>query len=192
MSVELVSDNTLISVETLVGHSVSYILSNGIRRKFMPNVSYKIKAEELRMLFAEPGGEALLRNYLRVNNPKLQREFGVSEDQIEYNWTVQDVDDILLNKPEEYLLDALDFAPKGIIDLIQQRALELELPDMNKCRAISEKTGVNIIKGIENRHKYDAANTSDNVAEKTTRRVKKETATTKTTTKRRVTKTSEE
>ena len=77
-----------------------------------------------------------------------------------------------LNKPEEYLLDALDFAPEGIIDLIEKRAIELELPNMNKRKAIMNKTGVNITKSIENHHAYDSVNASDNVAQKRSRRVK--------------------
>lgn len=174
MSVELVSDDTLVTIENMVGHDVSYIISSlGVRRKLMPGVPFQVKAQELRALYAEPGGETLLRDYLRVKEPKLQREFGISEDQIEYNWTVKDVDDVLLEKPEEYLLDALDFAPQGIIDLIQSRAIELELPNMNKRKAIMKKTGVNITKSIENRHAYDdSTNTSNNVAQKRSRRVK--------------------
>lgn len=173
MSVELVSDDTLVTVENMVGHDVSYIITSlGIRRKLMPGVPFQVKAQELRALFAEPGGEVLLRNYLRVGNKNLQREFGVPADQVEYNWTVKDVDDVLLNKPEEYLLDALDFAPEGIIDLIEKRAIELELPNMNKRKAIMNKTGVNITKSIENHHAYDSVNASDNVAQKRSRRVK--------------------
>lgn len=186
MSVELVSDDTLVTIENMVGHDVSYIISSlGVRRKLMPGVSLQVKAQELRALYAEPGGEVLLRNYLHVKEPKLQREFGISEDQIEYNWTIKDIDSVLLEKPEEYLLDALDFAPQGIIDLIQSRAIELELPNMNKRKAIMKKTGVNITKSIENRHAYDSTNTSNNVVEKRSRRVKN---TTEETPKRRVAK----
>ncbi len=69
MSVELVSDDTLVTVENMVGHDVSYIITSlGIRRKLMPGVPFQVKAQELRALFAEPGGEVLLRNYLRVSN----------------------------------------------------------------------------------------------------------------------------
>lgn len=184
MSVELVSDDTLVTIENMVGHDVSYTISSlGIRRKIMPKVPFEVKAKELRALFGEPGGEVLIRNYIRVKNINLQREFGISEDQIEYNWTVEDVDDVLLNKPQEYLLDALDFAPEGIVDLIQQRAIELELPNMDKRKAIMSKTGVNITKSIENRHAYDTENASNNVAQKRSRRVK---STAEDTPKRRV------
>lgn len=172
MSIELVSDDTLVTIENMVGHDVSYIVSSlGVRRKLMPGVPFQVTAKELRALYGEPGGEVMIRSFIRVKNEQLQREFGIPADQVEYNWTVKDVDDVLLNKEEDYLLDALDFAPEGIVDLILQRAIELELPNMNKRKAIMNKTGVNITKSIENRHVYDSENTSGNVAQKRSRRV---------------------
>lgn len=159
MSVELISDDSLITIENMVGHDISYtITSLGVHRKIMPGISIRVKAQELRALYAEPGGEVMLRNYLRVCDKQMQQEFGIPESQIEYNWTTADIDDVLLNKPEEYLLDALDFAPDGIIEQIKQRAIELELPDNNKRKDIMNRTGVNITKNIENTHVYDNAN----------------------------------
>ena len=42
MSVELVSDDTLVTIENMVGHDVSYIITSlGVRRKLMPGVPFQ-------------------------------------------------------------------------------------------------------------------------------------------------------
>ena len=46
------------------------------------------------------------------------------------------------------LLDALDFGPEGIIQQLQTKAVELEIPVM-------KKTGFDISSMIKNKHAYD-------------------------------------
>jgi hypothetical protein len=50
----------------------------------------------------------------------------------------------LLEGTLDELLDALDFGPTGIKELIVSRAVALDLPDVHKREAIQEKTGANI------------------------------------------------
>lgn len=141
----MLTDNTRIKVRNLVPHRVVYRLDEINRRvSFSPNEEKMIEVKELRLLNYAPGGNALLKNYLNVEDKELRREFGIDEDVIEYDWTQADVDDALLNKPIEVLEDALDFAPSGVIDLIKARAVALRIPDMNKRDLIYKATGADI------------------------------------------------
>jgi hypothetical protein len=45
-------------------------------------------------------------------------------------------------------LDALDFAPVGVIDLIKKFSVQLPLNDMNKRKALYEKTGFDVTKAL--------------------------------------------
>ena len=85
-------------------------------------------------------------------NKNLAREFGVSDETVEYNWTEQDVINALTTEPIDVLLDALDFGPEGIVQQLQTKAVELEIPDMDKREAIMKKTGFDISKMIKNKH----------------------------------------
>jgi hypothetical protein len=46
-------------------------------------------------------------------------------------------------------LDALDFAPEGVIALIKDEAVKTNLNDMSKREAILDKTGFDVTKAIE-------------------------------------------
>lgn len=146
-----VNDNTMVEVRNLVDHKVVYkIPEDNIRREFTGFEVKKIAAGELRKLNYQYGGRVLLRQYLNVRNSTLAKEFGIDCDElIEYNWTKEDVDKALLSDPIEVLMDALDFAPQGIIDLIKDRAIELRITDLAKRKAIMDATGCNITNTIE-------------------------------------------
>lgn len=168
--VTLIKDNTLVSVTNMMDHSVAYKLDNGVRRHFAPHATIKVKAEELRNLSYQPGGVDLLTNFLQVKNKNLAREFGVSDETVEYNWTEQDVINALTTEPIDVLLDALDFGPEGIIQQLQTKAVELEIPDMDKREAIMKKTGFDISSMIKNKHAYDNEDESKEEKKPITRR----------------------
>lgn len=160
--VNLVKDEDKIRVENLSDTQIGYVLSNGKTVRFQPHMSMPVTAGELRQLSYQRGGLYLLQNYLRICNKDLAEEFGVSEDSYdhEYAWSQKDIDDCLLNKDINVLLDALDFAPQGIVDTLRQRAVELEIPDTRKLKAIGDKVGVDLQAVIKNKHVYD--DVSDN------------------------------
>lgn len=179
-----VADDETVVITNLLDHTTGYIVetSNGTVRRFLPAfASFKVKAEELRQLNYTLGGREILRNYIRVENKSLAAEFGVDVDETpEYNWTEKDVIDCLNSSDIDVLLDALDFAPEGIKQLIADKAVELEVPDVNKRKAISESLGVDIDGMIKNKHAYDE---QEEEKPKTTRR--RTTKSTSTTTKTR-------
>lgn len=163
--VELISDDTLVPIRSIVNCQTGYILpSSGRSRRLMPDVTMRVTAGELRELFFSPGGSILLQNYINVGNKSLAAEFGVPYDAIEYDWTEADVKKCLLKDDIDVLLDALDFAPQGIIETLKDAAIKLEINDRAKIKAISDKTGVDIDAAIKNNHAYDNGDT--NVADK--------------------------
>lgn len=160
--VELVADDTIVPIRNIVNCETGYILtSSGHSRRLMPGVVMRVTAGELRELYYQPGGSILLQNYIHVGNSDLCKEFGVPEDMIEYNWTAEDIKKALTEDPIEVLLDALDFAPQGVIEAIKDDAVSLEINDKAKIDAISKKTGIDIDAAIKNKHAYDENGDTD-------------------------------
>ena len=58
------------------------------------------------------------------------------------------INDLLLNGSLDAFLDALDFAPIGVIDLIKTLSVQLPLTDLNKRRALKEKTGFDVDRAL--------------------------------------------
>lgn len=149
-----VKDDDIIEITNLLDCTCGYIVDlTGVRRILPPHASFKVKASELRELFYQRGGQELLHNYIRVGNKALAQEFGVDVDNTpEYNWGRKDVIDALNNPDIDILLDALDFAPDGIKQLIADVAVETEVADVNKRKAISDKLGIDVDAMITNKH----------------------------------------
>ena len=117
-------------------------------REFMPGETKEITMEELRKLSYIPGGKAMLKNYLLIQNEEAVTEL-LNEVQPEYYYTAEDVKDLLLNGSLDALKDCLDYAPAGTLDLVKKLAVELELNDVKKRDAIKEMLGFNVTKAIE-------------------------------------------
>lgn len=178
-----VKDDDVVEITNLLDCTCGYVVElTGIRRSLPPYASFKVKAGELRELNYQLGGQEILKNYIRVDNPSLAKEFGVDvENTPEYNWGREEVKDCLLNADIDVLLDALDFAPAGIKQLISDMAVELEISDVNKRQAISKAMGVDISSMIVNKN-IAAEGVEDEEKPKATRRraTKATTAATKT------------
>ena len=140
-----IQDSDLIQVQNLTGSKVSYFIpeTNNVRHFEGQQLRKDITAGELRMLYATKGGRTLLEDYLGIKNKELAREFNISADVFdhEYSWTQKEVDNVLLTGSLDALKDALEFGPEGIKQLIVDRAVSLKIPDNNKLAAIQEFTG---------------------------------------------------
>jgi hypothetical protein len=174
-----VNDTDMIVVKNMTDSIVGFRdqMSNRLY-SFSPNQPMTISAGVLRALSYSSGGLELLQNYLSVGNDELREEFNIPSDMVEYDWDQKKVDEVLLTGSLDELLDALDFGPTGIKELIVSRAVALELPDVHKREAIQEKTGSNITNIIA----AAKTNEEDEKAAPTTRR---RTTTKKTTSGRR-------
>lgn len=117
------------------------------RRYFAPNEEKLISLDELKQLSYTPGGEYILKNCLVINDQSALEALNM-EVEPEYFYDEATIKDILLNGSYDQLEDTLNFAPDGVIDMIKKFAVELEIPDVNKRKMISEKTGLSIDNAI--------------------------------------------
>ena len=137
-----------------------YLLpEDNLRRVYRPYEEKNSQVAELRKVFWQPGGPALLQEFLQVKDKELAEEFGVDPEVFahEYSWDVNKVDRVLLKEDIDVLHDALDFAPEGIVDLIVARAVALKIADVNKRNLIQEYTGKDINQMISMQDQLDAA-----------------------------------
>lgn len=143
-----------------------------IRRQFAPGETKKIAHEELEKLTYQSGGDVLIRNYLQIADAEAAQEFNAGVPvEPEYNLDEAGVRNLLTKGSLDELLDALDFAPAGVVDLIKVEAVKLPLGDIPKLDAIKAKTGfdcasairhVNEEKAAEAEEKTETTNIYDN------------------------------
>lgn len=140
----------LVKVQNRDNGSVGYTIPDmsNLHRTYMPGEIKQITMDELRKLSYVPGGAEILRNYLVILDEEARVEI-LNDVEPEYYLTKEGVKDLLLNGSVDALLDCLDFAPHGVIDLVKTVAVEIELNDVKKRDVILDKLGFNVTKAIE-------------------------------------------
>ena len=141
--------NDLVKVQNRDNGSVGYTIPdlNNLHRTYQPNETKNITMDELRKLSYVPGGMEILRNYLVILDEEAREEI-LSDVEPEYYLTKDGVKQLLLEGSLDALLDCLDFAPSGVVDLVKDVAVEIELNDVKKRDAILNKTGFNVTNAI--------------------------------------------
>ena len=158
----MLEDKVILEVTNRDNGTVGYTIPDlGINRTFQAEETKKITMEELRKLSYLPGGEYILRNCLVIKDNDAIEEL-LGEVEPEYTYTEEDVKNLLLTGSLDALLDCLDFAPTGVIELVKSLAVSLEINDISKRNAILEKTGFNVTKAIEINHETNE-NSEDTV-----------------------------
>ena len=114
------------------------IPDTNLRREFAPGETKRIPFGELEKLTYQAGGRELIANFLQILEPEVTHTLNVHTEP-EYNMSEQQVADLILNGSLDAFLDALDFAPIGIIDLIKNLSVSLPITDINQRRALKEK-----------------------------------------------------
>lgn len=154
--VTLISDNAQVKLTNMMNSPSGYKLPNGTFRRFAPNATMTVTAGEVREASNMPGAVQLFQNYIRINDKDLANELGVSDDSYvnEYSWTRENIVSALTTQPIEVLLDALDLAPDAVKESIVDLAVEMEIPDINRRKAIYEATGQDVTKMIEVKNAY--------------------------------------
>lgn len=147
----------------------------GIRRSFAPGEIKQISDEELEKLTYRPGGMAILANFLQIMDTEAIAKVGLNP-QPEYHMSEKDIINLMQTGSMDEFLDCLDFAPPGVIDLIKKLSVSLPLNDINKRKALKDKTGFDCDAAL--RHEMeDKEDDGENTILKTSeRRVKKEEA----------------
>lgn len=140
-----------------------------VRRTFMPGEVKRIGHAELEALSFRPGGRELMQEYLQIKDAGLLKEMNIHAEP-EYYMDKEHVEDLLLNGTLDQFLDALDFAPAGVIDMIKDLSVTLPLGDYNKRQAMLEKLHFNVDRAIENAQadKEDAAPVAPNTGRRAT------------------------
>ena len=141
--------NTKIKVKNRSGSSLSYTLPdmNNFRRRFAAGESKEIPFEEIQKLTYLPGGDFMLQHYLVIDNIEARNEI-LGSVELEYDFTETEVKNLLEHGTLDQLLDCLDFAPLGVIDLVKKIATDIKLYDNRKREAIFNKTGFNVSNAI--------------------------------------------
>ena len=168
--------NTKIKVRNRCGGSVTYKLPdmNNFVRTFAKGETKELPFEEIQKLAYIPGGDYMLQHSLVIENLEAREEI-LGQVELEYDYDENDIEKLLVVGSFDQLLDCLDFAPKGVIDLVKQVAVRIELNDMRKREAIFKKTGFNVNNAI--RINQESNETVENEeAAAPTRRVAVETA----------------
>lgn len=144
----------LINVKNRGTGIVCYTLEeSGIRRSYSPGETKKnIKVKELEELTYIPGGTALINKYLVINDEEVCEYLGLTIEP-EYYYEESTIRTLLAQGSVEQLLDCLDFAPTGVIDLVKKIAIETEVNDVAKRMAIKDKLSLDVTAAIAN-NKY--------------------------------------
>lgn len=143
-------NNKFYSVKNRSASQVCYrIPEDGIRRTFAPGEAKRIAHEELEKLTWQAGGRELLADYLQIQEEKALEDLGIHTEP-EYSMNEEQIKELLLHGSLDAFLDALDFAPSGVIELMKIFAVSLPLTDYDKRKAMKNKTGFDVDAALKN------------------------------------------
>lgn len=173
----MIEANTMFNVKNRSSSVVVYrIPESNLRREFAPGETKRLPFKELEQLTYQAGGRELLENFLQIIDENATSDLNVHRE-AEYDMSEAQIRDLLLTGSLDAFLDALDFAPLGVIDLIKTLAVQLPLTDLNKRKALKEKTGFDVDKALVHiEEEREEENAEKAPATAPTRRVKPETS----------------
>lgn len=152
--------------------AVYRIPEKNIRREFMPGEEKKISYEELQALSFQSGGRELMANFLQIQSSEVTEDLNIHTE-VEYNYSEQDIVNLIKEGSLDAFLDCLDYAPVGVMDLLKKLAVSLPMTDMAKIKALKEKTGFDVAKALANAEaEKEEENASETPAAASGRRVK--------------------
>ena len=122
--------------------------NNSYSEDFLPGQTKELDYEEIKKLYWTVGGRRLIEEYFVITDEDFLNDVNIVPEP-EYFYTEEDIKTLLLDGSYEQLEDTLEFGPKGVLDLVKDMAVDLEIPDVNKRNLISKKTGLDISKAIE-------------------------------------------
>lgn len=170
----MIEKNTTYEVKNRSASVVVYkIPETGLRREFAPGEIKRITFDELEKLTYQEGGRELLENFLQILTEEVTQDLNVRTE-VEYKMSEEQVIDLLKEGSLDAFLDALDFAPVGVIDLIKVMAVQLPLENTQKKEALKKKTGFDVDAAIRHQKEEVEPEETPIDAPVTGRRVKKE------------------
>jgi len=128
---------------------VGYIIPDtGAHRTFTAGETKEVTFDEIEKLSWTRGGKELLKNYLIIQDEEAVEEI-LGEVEPEYYYTQEIIKKLLKEGSLAQLQDALEFGPKGVVELIKQDAVDLKIDSNAKREEIFNKTGFNVSRSIE-------------------------------------------
>lgn len=125
-----------------------------VHRRFSPGEIKEISKEEIEQLLYQPGGRAILTDYLQVSQDDI-KEIDMEEQEKEYYYTEDEIKKVITSGSIDEFLDMLDFAPEGVINLVKNYATSLPMTDLYKIQALKDKTGFDASKALEHLKEVD-------------------------------------
>lgn len=119
------------------------IADKGIRREFKPGQIMSISSEELEELTFQPGGTLILSQFLQIMDLDGIQAARIKTEP-EYHYSEQDIAKLITSGSLDAFLDCLDFAPIGVIDLVKKMSISIPMVDIQKRKALKEKTGFDV------------------------------------------------
>lgn len=138
-----ISTIKLVTVTNRDNGGVTCLLSNNKAISFNAGETKRVPLDDFIELKSTDGGAKILRDYLVINDKEALEILGLDPEP-EYYYSKEDIKKLLSEGSLDQLEDCLNFAPEGIIDLLKDIALEIELPDSRKRALIKDKIGFNI------------------------------------------------
>ena len=144
----MITQDTMYNVKNRSSSVVVYRIPElNLRREFAPGETKRIAFGELEKLTYQAGGRELLENFLQIIDEAVTSDLNVHRE-VEYDMSEAQIKDLLVSGSLDAFLDALDFAPIGVIDLIKTLSVQLPLTDLNKRRALKDKTGFDVDRAL--------------------------------------------
>lgn len=170
----MIKEETKFNVKNRSASTVVYrIPESNLRREFAPGETKQIPFGELEKLTYQQGGREMLEQFLQIVDEAATSDLNVHRE-VEYDMSEAQVRDLLLRGSLEAFLDALDFAPIGVIDLIKSMSVTLPLTDLNKRKALKDKTGFDVDKALVHIEEEKAEQGEGGIAPVKERRVRTE------------------
>lgn len=164
----MISKDTMYNVKNRSASMVVYrIPESNIRREWQPGEVKRISFGEMEQLSYQAGGRELMSNFLQILEDEVTTDLGINREP-EYDMSESQIADLILNGSYEAFLDALDFAPIGVIDLIKRYSVSLPITDFAKREALLKKTGFDVDKAIANERADKEAEAAKTSTEPTT------------------------
>lgn len=138
------------------GGRVSYNLSEPrVSREFYrPGHMISVTFDEVYALSNEPGGMDILLHFLQVRDSKVRKALSLPMDP-EYLYTPEDIKTLVLKGTEDQLLDAIEFGPYGMVELIRKTAFDLRLDSASRIELLSDVLKIDLKRIYKNAEEDD-------------------------------------
>jgi len=165
----MVDKTRVVKVKNRDSGFIGYTIPDtGTHREFSPNETKNITFEELEKLSWARGGRSLLTNYLIVEDAEAAEELLGDGVEPEYYYDKEAIDTLLTEGTLDQLKDTLEFAPKGVVDLVKEEAVKLSINSVAMRDEIKKATNFDVTNAIELNKETPADKMSESSSEAAT------------------------